>query len=239
MPRPPPRSTARDPSSGRASPSYASSRAASIPPWQQRRRANVREREADDRNRGRYGRTRMKQLEVRLLGRFEVLVDSQPVPADAWAQRRAADLVKLLALARGHRMARDEVLEPLWPQLGPDAAASNLHKAASYARRALGDRGAVLLRGGVVELAPAAEVTTDVERFERGDDSAYGGELLPDERYEQWALAGRARLRERRLALMRSEGRWDDVLREDAADEAAHRALMRRHAATGDRPAAA
>jgi DNA-binding SARP family transcriptional activator/Flp pilus assembly protein TadD len=181
----------------------------------------------------------MRQLEVRLLGRFEVLVDSQLVPADAWAQRRAADLVKLLALARGHRMPRDEVLEMLWPRLGVDAAASNLHKAASYARRALGDRGAVVLRGGVVELAPVAEVTTDVERFERGDDSAYGGELLPDERYEQWTLGPRARLRERRLARLRSEGRWEEVLREDPADEEAHRALVRRHVASGDRPAAA
>ena len=61
---------------------------------------------------------RMRQLEVRLLGRFEVLVDSRPVPADAWAQRRAADLVKVLALASGHRMPRDEVLELLWPKLG-------------------------------------------------------------------------------------------------------------------------
>ena len=78
----------------------------------------------------------MRQLEVRLLGRFEVLVDSRPIPADAWAQRRAADLVKLLALAPGHRMPRDEVLETLWPQLGADAAAANLHKAASYARNA-------------------------------------------------------------------------------------------------------
>jgi DNA-binding SARP family transcriptional activator/tetratricopeptide (TPR) repeat protein len=181
----------------------------------------------------------MRQLEVRLLGRFEVLVDSRPVPADAWAQRRATDLVKLLALAPGHRLARDEVLELLWPKLGPDAAASNLHKAASYARRALGDTGAVVLRGGMVELAPAAEVTTDVERFERGDDSAYGGELLPDEPYEQWALAPRARLRERRLAVLRSHGRWEEVLREDAADEEAHRALMRRHAANGDRQAVA
>ena len=135
----------------------------------------------------------MRQLEVRLLGRFEVLVDSRPVPADAWAQRRAADLVKLLALAPGHRMPRDEVLEMLWPKLGADAAASNLHKAASYARRALGDRGAVVLRGGMVELAPAAEVTTDVERFERGDDSAYGGELLPDEPLR--AVDSRARAR--------------------------------------------
>jgi DNA-binding SARP family transcriptional activator len=180
----------------------------------------------------------MRQLEVRLLGRFEVFVDSRAVPAGAWAHRRAADLVKLLALAPGHRMPRDEVLEMLWPKLGADAAASNLHKAASYARSALGDRGAVVLRGGLVELAPDAEVITDVERFERGDDSAYGGELLPDEPYEQWTLAPRERLRERRLALMRSQGRWADVLREDAADEEAHRALMRRLAASGDRPAA-
>ena len=102
-----------------------------------------------------------------------------PVPADAWAERRATDPVKLLALAPGHRMARDEALEMLWPKLGADGAASNLHNAASYARRALGDRDAVVLRGGVVEHAPAAEVSTDVERFERGEDSAHGGEPLP------------------------------------------------------------
>src|SRR4051794_14110510 len=181
----------------------------------------------------------MRQLEVRLLGRFEVLVDSRPVPAGAWPQRRAADLVKLLALAPGHRRARDEVLEMLWPKLGADAAASNLHKAASYARRALGERDAVVLRGGVVELAPGAEVTSDVERFERGEDSAYGGELLPDELYEQWTLGPRARLRERRIARLRSLGAWEDVLVEDPADEEAHRALMRRDAASGDRRAAA
>jgi DNA-binding SARP family transcriptional activator len=34
----------------------------------------------------------MHRLEVRLLGGFEVLVDSQPVPAEAWEQRRATDL---------------------------------------------------------------------------------------------------------------------------------------------------
>ena len=154
----------------------------------------------------------MRQLEVRLLGRFEVLVDSQPVRADAWAQRRAVDLVKVLALAPGHRLPRDEVFEMLWPRLGVDAAASNLHTAASYARRATGHRAATVLRGGLVELAPAAKVTIDVERLERGDDPAYGRELLPDERYEQWTLGPRARLRERRLALLRAEGRWDDVL---------------------------
>jgi DNA-binding SARP family transcriptional activator/tetratricopeptide (TPR) repeat protein len=181
----------------------------------------------------------MRQLEVRMLGRFEVLVDSRPVPAEAWVSHRATDLVKLLALASGHRLARDEVLETLWPKLGTDAAAANLHKAASYVRRALGDRGAIVLRRGLVELAPGVEVTTDVERFERGEAAAYRGDLLPDEPYAEWALGPRAALRERRLAVMRSEGRWEEVLREDPADEEAHRALMRRRAAGGDRPGAA
>ncbi len=181
----------------------------------------------------------MRQLEVRMLGGFEVFVDSRPVPAEAWAQRRATDLVKLLALAAGHRLSRDEVLETLWPKLSIDAAASNLHKAASYTRRALGDRGAVVIRSGMVELAPEAEVSTDVERFERGDADAYRGDLLPDEPYVEWTLGARAALRERRLAVMRSQGRWEEVLREEPADEEAHRALMRRLAASGDRTAAA
>jgi DNA-binding SARP family transcriptional activator len=181
----------------------------------------------------------MRQLDVRMLGGFEVWVDSRPVPSDAWVQRRATDLVKLLALASGHRLSRDEVLELLWPKLSADAAASNLHKAASYARRAIGDRDAVVLRRGIVELAPNAEVTTDVERFERGDVSAYRGDLLPDEPYAEWTLAPRAALRERRLAVLRSQGHWQEVLREDPADEEAHRALMRLRAARGDRPGAA
>ena len=174
-----------------------------------------------------------------MLGGFEVFVDCRPVPAEAWVQRRATDLVKLLALSSGHRLMREEVLESLWPQLGANAAASNLHKAASYTRRALGDRGAIVIRGGVVELAPAAEVTTDVARFESGDVDAYRGDLLPDEPYAEWTLGPRAVLRERRLSVMRSEGRWEAVLREDPADEDAHRALMRRRAASGDRPGAA
>src|SRR5919199_3714452 len=181
----------------------------------------------------------MRQLEIRLLGRFEAVVDSRPVPAEAWPQRRAADLVKVLALAPDHRMPRDEALELLWPRLGADAAAANLHKAASYARRALAARDAIVLRSGMVELAPGAEVTTDVERFERGDDSAYGGELLPDDPYAGWALAARARLRGRRHELMRSRGEWEALLREEPADEEAHRALARLELASGDRLAGA
>src|SRR4051794_2339339 len=181
----------------------------------------------------------MRRLDIGLLGGFGVVVDGKPVPTDAWPQRRAADLVKLLALAPGHRLARDEVLEQLWPSLGADAAASNLHKAASYARRVLGERGAVVLRGGMVALAPEAEITTDVERLAAGDDAAYRGELLPDDRNEGGPRAPGGGWRERGLAALRPHRRWEELLREEPADEEAPLALARRHVAAGDRPAAA
>src|SRR3954467_5960947 len=120
-------------------------------------------------------------MDIRLLGGFGGGVDSPPVPEDAWPQRRAADLVKLLALADGHRLARDQVLEALWPQLDTEPAAANLHKAASYARRALGDRSAVVLRAGQVQLAPDAQVMTDVERLEAGD-GVCAAQPLPHDR---------------------------------------------------------
>jgi DNA-binding SARP family transcriptional activator/tetratricopeptide (TPR) repeat protein len=177
-------------------------------------------------------------MEIRLLGGFDVAVDEHPIPADAWPQRRAADLVKLLALADGHRLARDQVLEALWPQLETEPAAANLHKAASYARRALGDRSAVVLRAGQVQLAPGAAVMTDVERLEAGHDDVSADELLPDDRYEAWTLAPRERVRALRLAGLRRRGLWEDVLRAEPSDEEAARALARAALEAGDRATA-
>jgi DNA-binding SARP family transcriptional activator/tetratricopeptide (TPR) repeat protein len=181
---------------------------------------------------------RVQRLDVRLLGGFGVEVDSRAVPDDAWEHGRATQLVKLLALAPGHRLGRDQVVEALWPHLEPDAGAANLHKAASYARKALGDRSAVVLRAGRVELAPGAEVSTDVERFETGDENVDDGELLPDDLYEEWTLEPRERLRARRLSMLREGGDWDRILVQDSTNEEAHRAVMRAQADRGDRAAA-
>jgi DNA-binding SARP family transcriptional activator/tetratricopeptide (TPR) repeat protein len=181
----------------------------------------------------------MDTIDVRLLGGFSVAADGRTVgPAD-FPQRRAADLIKVLALTSGHRLPRDAVVEALWPHLGAEAGLANLHKAAHHARRALGAPEAVVLRRGLVELAPAAEVTTDVARFEAGDDDAYGGELLPDDRYEPWTLATRERLHARRLEALRRARRWTEVLAEDPADEEAHCARMRELAVAGDLAGAA
>ena len=59
------------------------------------------------------------------------------VAADAWRLRKAKTLVKLLALASGHRMHRDALMAALWPDRDGPAAANNLHQALYVARRAL------------------------------------------------------------------------------------------------------
>lgn len=192
-------------------------------------------------------------LELRVLGGFSVRVDGREIPAAAWAQRRAAELVKLLALMPGHRAPREQVIETLWPRLEPGAGAANLHKAAHYARAALGTSDALVLRGGSASLAPGENLVVDATEFERAADAAlaagntsacrsaaslYAGELLPDDRYADWAAPIRERLRDRYLSLLRRCGHWERLLAEEPGDEQAHRELMRAHAAAGDREAA-
>jgi DNA-binding SARP family transcriptional activator/tetratricopeptide (TPR) repeat protein len=190
---------------------------------------------------------------IALLGRFGVAVDGLELPAERWSRRQAATLVKLLALAPGRRLHREQVAEALWPDADVRGAAPRLHKAAHYARRALGDDEAVVLRQEMVSLLPGREVEVDVEEFRSlartaavtGSSSdaaaaltAYAGPLLPDDLYEPWAELPREELRTSYLDLLRSDGRWSDVLAEEPADEQAHLALIREHLAHGDSRAA-
>ncbi len=136
-------------------------------------------------------------IQIRLLGRFEVVVAELQVDASGWPSTRAAQLVQLLALADGFVLPRDAVIEALWPHLEIDAGAANLRKAAHLARRALDARDAVVLRRGEVALFPQRAVTTDAVEFlsaaeaalASGDADAwrvpaamYEGDLLPGSR---------------------------------------------------------
>ena len=192
-------------------------------------------------------------LMLRLLGDFGVEVDGRPVPRDAWRQGRAAALVKLLALARRHRLSRDEVIEALWPGVSPAAGGANVRKAVHFARRALGGEEAIAVGSGSIELWPGGAISTDVEQFEAAAERAtasanradfevaaslYGGELLPDDRSESWPDERRGALAATYLAVLRGAGRWASVLEVDPTDEAAHRELMRAALEAGNRQAA-
>lgn len=155
--------------------------------------------------------------QVRLLGGFSVVVGDGAVADRAWRLRKAKALVKILALAPDRRVHRDRLAELLWPDRDADATSNNLHQALYSARRALDSVGAdgaavLALRDGAVVL----DARIDVDAFEaaaaraRADrDPAgyeralglYGGELLPEDRYEPWADRRRAALAELHTAL--------------------------------------
>jgi len=176
-----------------------------------------------------------------MLGGFRVRLGDREVVETDWPARRAQELVALLALADGHRLVRDEVIEHLWPHLGPEAGAANLRKAAHHARRALGEADAVVLRGGRVALFPERTVLCDVERFLhegelalRGDDDgvcarvagSYAGDLLPASPYEPWTQEPRRRARARLAELLRRSGQWERLLNIEPTDETACQQLM-------------
>ena len=153
-----------------------------------------------------------------MLGGFALSVDGQAVAGGSWRLRKARTLVKLLALAPGHRLHREQAIEVLWPDRPPDAAANNLHQALHVARRRLGggEPRPLRLADDAIVLG---DVWIDVDAFRtqagealrageparaRAALALYRGPLLPEDLYEEWTEPHRAeleRLRERLVAL--------------------------------------
>ena len=155
------------------------------------------------------------ETSISMLGGFSVTVAGQPV-ADRWRLRKAKTLVKLLALAPGHRLHRDVVVDSLWRDGDPQATANNLHQLMHTTRRMMGAE-SITLSDDVVRLCPGDSLTVDVDVFERaaadglraGDITAlqaavdrWTGPLLPEDQYADWAEEHRDRLNETHAAVV-------------------------------------
>ncbi len=194
----------------------------------------------------------MPDIRITLLGGFDVTIDGRPTGAGSLTRRHAAGLIKLLALTPNRRMHRERVLDALWPDESVDQALPKLHKAAHFARQAIGEPDAIVLRDDHVALFPEADVVIDATRFEElarraidcGDASlasdaadAYRGELLPDDGFEDWAVDAHERLAGLHTDVLALAERWTDLVAVAPTDERAHIALMREKLARGDRHA--
>lgn len=117
-------------------------------------------------------------IRIRLLGGFGISVGSRTVDGNGWRLRKAKSLVKLLALAQGHRLHRERITSALWPDLDEKSAANNLHRALHFARAAL-EPGAenttsryLSLQGDLLALCPEGPLWVDVEAFEEAARTA-------------------------------------------------------------------
>lgn len=73
-------------------------------------------------------------VRLELLGGFRVSIGTMVVPHQMWRRRKDAALIKLLCLAPRHRLRREQLMEYLWPDLAPVAAAANLRKSVHFVR---------------------------------------------------------------------------------------------------------
>jgi predicted ATPase/DNA-binding SARP family transcriptional activator len=207
-------------------------------------------------------------LFVSLFGVFSVSLNGEVIADDVWRLRKAKTLIKLLALAPEQRLHADQAAELLWADRDQASARNNLHQAIFAARRALGSIGLdgrryLELSEDVIALGPHDPIRIDVVSFEAASVNAreerdpvayraaldsYEGELLPEERYEDWTASRRDALHELRLELGvelaeleapvdqgAAIARLREVLVEAPLHEPAHRALMRLYASGGRR----
>ena len=201
---------------------------------------------------------------IRLLRPFEVSHGDRLLLADDWPRNKAAALLKRLAWERRLvKDPAIEFLWPEASLVS--AAHNlyrSLYSLRKTLNAALGEGAAgdiVRFEDGVLSLAPA--VWVDVREFERllapsaaaadleGALKLYRGDFLPDDRCEEWTLLPRQALyhsqRTTRLALAGLRRQVSDyeaaialllpLPAYDAADEEAHRELMRLFAMAGRR----
>jgi predicted ATPase/DNA-binding SARP family transcriptional activator/DNA-binding CsgD family transcriptional regulator len=207
----------------------------------------------------------LEAVRVRLLGGFRVSVGSRTIGQAEWPLRKAANLLKLLALAPGHRLHRERVMDTFWPDSGRRAASNSLRRTLHSARRVLDpDAGSRYLvsEDEQLVLCPDASLWVDVEAFEEAAAAArrsrvsaaysaaldlYAGDLLPSDRYEEWAEEKRRGLRrlyldrlvelaeayEERSDLARAVEALRMAVAKEPALEEAHAGLMRLYALSG------
>jgi DNA-binding SARP family transcriptional activator len=159
---------------------------------------------------------------IRTLGETVLETDRGEIRGD-WLDQRAGRLLKFLIAHRYRPVHADTIAEELWPRARADTTNTVRHfvhalreklepNRAPYERSAF-----VLARNGGYLLNPE-RVTVDADEFERevraglialaaneSDTAAerlrhaldlYHGDFLPDERFEDWAIVERERLRD-------------------------------------------
>ncbi len=170
------------------------------------------------------------QLRVQTLGAFRVWRGEVEIAPREWQRDKARQLFQLLLTERGsvpggvraagRWLQREEIVERLWPQLSPEAAARDFKVALNALNRALEPAHAadvafvyIVREGAAYRLRPEADLWMDAAEFtlrcEQGlhgpaDEGAiselraglqlYTGDYLPEAIYEDWATDERERL---------------------------------------------
>ncbi len=171
-----------------------------------------------------------EDLKVLCFGRFRLYKGDTEIKAQQWTSVKARMLFKYLALHSRHGyVARDRLLEMLWPDQDPEVTSKRLHVALTAIRKMLepelprGTASAYLLRDNEgYRLHPGDNGYLDLTAFDDAINAArqnvenpaaietllqamslYKGDLFEEEPYLEWCAAEREQYREKYAWLLR------------------------------------
>ncbi len=205
-------------------------------------------------------------LELRLLGRFLVLMDGCEIPSARFGGRKTRTLLRILATRRGSFVPYEVLAAMLWGERAPAAPAANLQVLVNRARHAVEHPQLLVTGPGGYSMDAGDACVVDAEEFlqalsaaragGRLEDYAHAlslwGEPLAEDLYEDWAQEYRRQLFEARQSALEEGaqlaldlGELDQAVRlassaaaADPLREVAVLTLVRALAGSGD-PAAA
>lgn len=195
------------------------------------------------------------KIRIRTLGRFEILVDDEPVSFGRKTPKRTIALLKAIIAFGGVDVPEERLTDALWPGEDADRARRSMGAALHRLRGWLGVAEAVRQRGGALSLdrrlcwvdALALDDPADAPAQDERFLQHYGGPFLDGDSSEAWTLPMRERLRGRFIRVVdviargfEASGRFEDAIaqyqRGLAADhlvEAFHQGTIRCHRALG------
>jgi len=149
------------------------------------------------------------------LGRFEVLIQGQPLEFSRKVPRKTLLLLKCIVAHGGRDVPEQSLCDAIWDDEEADAAHNALSITILRLRRLLGSTEAVVQQGGTVSLNPGI-CWVDAWHFEAWAANsdhragtvmgAYGGTFLPQDVDERWSVIARERLRGKFVHLLSTEG---------------------------------
>ncbi|MEW5866205.1 MAG: BTAD domain-containing putative transcriptional regulator [Bacillota bacterium] len=168
---------------------------------------------------------RSADMEIRMLGGFQVIQSGQLISESQWKTNRAKTLFKYLAANARRWIPRDEILEALWPDKDAQDAVNNFNVTLHALRRLLEpaltrgvDSHFIESQSTCYRFSPSGGYILDVEEFEslcqqaqaldssgrstesipvyRAAVDKYGGDFLPEDLWAEWTGARRETLKE-------------------------------------------
>lgn len=169
------------------------------------------------------------QLEVRCFNRFVVRSETKTI--ERWHSTKAKSILQYLMTRPSEPVAKDSIMEALWPEHDPKTASNNLKVAIHVLKKRLncllGQREnfpSILFLQGSYLINPEIDLWLDVEQFEQhwatgrrlereGNltdairefelaEDLYKGDYLEDEPYPEWTLLRRETLKDTYLIIL-------------------------------------